>query len=540
MAGRRRAGRGGPITARGARRGEGGPRLPARGAGTVQRSRGWTERRGAGGVLREVRQAVRCVVRARGRAVLATAPEAASAGAGVAAPGGPRPGEPEAEAGTTIGARDKMATTSRGSRSLSLAGVEAKISGSNVLLRTLSQRILGQGVRMCSILQVENADSTSNIEEVFCRLPIPYVNEDFNADSTIRDFAATVCSPPSYTAIRRNVYLIKKHTAVRVDTGCTNCRADSTCKEDCECRAVLMSCSKNCRCSDLCINKPFRKDKKIKIVKTKQCAWGAVALEPMEKGEFVIEYVGEVIDDVTREQRLWNIDHGDKNCYMCEISKDFTIDATFKGNVSRFLDHGREPNCKLEKWPVRRYGSDLPSFHSFEAIARTRRRPHDASIGARGQHVASIGGEQNNMDFPQRMVDFGRQDLDHGLEQDLLDESLDASVNDADQQAQRSDEHVTQRPLSRSTRVISKKHKFTAEMPCIEETRPVHPEPRSAQANVNKQEANREDYSISRCLDVLDAMDDVPDEIKILASDVFRDVTNREMFLCYAPRLRGL
>jgi hypothetical protein len=28
-----------------------------------------------------------------------------------------------------------------------------------------------------------------------------------------------------------------------------------------------MSCSKNCRCSDLCTNRPFRKDKKIKIVK---------------------------------------------------------------------------------------------------------------------------------------------------------------------------------------------------------------------------------------------------------------------------------
>jgi SET domain-containing protein len=41
---------------------------------------------------------------------------------------------------------------------------------------------------------------------------------------------------------------------------------------------------------------------------------------------------------------------GDKNFYMCEISKDITIDATFKGNVSRFLNHSCEPNCKLEKW----------------------------------------------------------------------------------------------------------------------------------------------------------------------------------------------
>ncbi|KAL6899608.1 hypothetical protein ACP4OV_006266 [Aristida adscensionis] len=204
------------------------------------------------------------------------------------------------------------------------------------------------------LLQNENADLTNSIEEVFGRLPLPYVNQDFNIESTIRDFAQAVYKPPPYTHIRRNVYLIKKkRTSARADTGCTSCRADSTCKDDCECRGLSVSCSKNCRCSDLCTNKPFRKDKKIKIVKTNRCGWGAVALEPLEKGDFVIEYVGEVIDDATCEQRLWDIkQRGDRNFYMCEISKDFTIDATFKGNVSRFLNHSCEPNCKLEKWQV--------------------------------------------------------------------------------------------------------------------------------------------------------------------------------------------
>ncbi|CAL5020960.1 unnamed protein product [Urochloa decumbens] len=204
------------------------------------------------------------------------------------------------------------------------------------------------------LLQNENADFTNSIEEVFRRLPLPYVNEEFNIDSTIRDFSEAVYKPPPYTSIRRNVYLIKKkRTGVRVDIGCTNCRADSTCKEDCECRGLSMSCSKNCRCSDLCTNRPFRRDKKIKIVKTERCGWGAVALEPLEKGDFVIEYVGEVIDDVICEKRLWDIrKREDKNFYMCEISKDFTIDATFKGNVSRFLNHSCDPNCKLEKWQV--------------------------------------------------------------------------------------------------------------------------------------------------------------------------------------------
>lgn len=58
-----------------------------------------------------------------------------------------------------------------------------------------------------------------------------------------------------------------------------------------------------------------------------------------------------VISDAQCEQRLWDMKHkGMKDFYMCEIQKDFTIDATFKGNASRFLNHSCNPNCVLEKW----------------------------------------------------------------------------------------------------------------------------------------------------------------------------------------------
>lgn len=60
-----------------------------------------------------------------------------------------------------------------------------------------------------------------------------------------------------------------------------------------------------------------------------------------------------VISDALCEQRLWDMKSmGYKNFYMCEVRKDFTIDATFKGNPSRFLNHSCEPNCNLEKWLV--------------------------------------------------------------------------------------------------------------------------------------------------------------------------------------------
>ncbi|XP_024960491.1 histone-lysine N-methyltransferase ASHR3 isoform X1 [Cynara cardunculus var. scolymus] len=194
---------------------------------------------------------------------------------------------------------------------------------------------------------------TNNIEELFGRIPLPYMVEEFKIDPMLKDTMENKLEPPPYVHIRRNIYLVKKK---RYDTnrsiGCTDC-SSSTCSEDCVCRLQCISCSKACRCSEICTNKPFRKDKKIKIVLTDSCGWGVEAAEAIKKGEFIIEYVGEVISDALCEQRLWDMKHqGIKNFYMCEIRKDFTIDATFKGNASRFLNHSCGPNCNLEKWDV--------------------------------------------------------------------------------------------------------------------------------------------------------------------------------------------
>ncbi|KAL8133282.1 hypothetical protein AgCh_008659 [Apium graveolens] len=60
-----------------------------------------------------------------------------------------------------------------------------------------------------------------------------------------------------------------------------------------------------------------------------------------------------VISDAMCEQRLWDMKHmGTQNFYLVEVEKDLTIDSTFKGNSSRFLNHSCNPNCKLEKWQL--------------------------------------------------------------------------------------------------------------------------------------------------------------------------------------------
>lgn len=78
-----------------------------------------------------------------------------------------------------------------------------------------------------------------------------------------------------------------------------------------------------------------------------------MADEDIKRGEFVIEYVGEVIDDKTCEERLWKMKHlGETNFYLCEINRDMVIDATYKGNKSRYINHSCCPNTEMQKWII--------------------------------------------------------------------------------------------------------------------------------------------------------------------------------------------
>ncbi|KAL9683990.1 hypothetical protein QQ045_021421 [Rhodiola kirilowii] len=198
----------------------------------------------------------------------------------------------------------------------------------------------------------EHTIQARDFEDIFCRLRIPYIEQEFKIDVAWKDEEGPKVEPPQFVQIKRNIYIVKrKRDNVNDGLGCANCRP--TCSENCVCRVQYVSCSKACRCSDACTNRPFRKEKKIKIIQTEHCGWGVEAVESINKGEFIIEYIGEVIDDALCEKRLWDMKHkGTQNFYMCEIAKDFTIDATFKGNASRFLNHSCDPNCLLEKWQV--------------------------------------------------------------------------------------------------------------------------------------------------------------------------------------------
>lgn len=92
------------------------------------------------------------------------------------------------------------------------------------------------------------------------------------------------------------------------------------------------------------------------LVKNKLCVkkspihgWGVFARETVETGETVIEYTGEIVRYIVADNRQlsYSLAPGFSN-YMFEMDENVFIDATRKGNISRFINHNCDPNCFAE------------------------------------------------------------------------------------------------------------------------------------------------------------------------------------------------
>jgi hypothetical protein len=87
---------------------------------------------------------------------------------------------------------------------------------------------------------------------------------------------------------------------------------------------------------------------RLKVLRSKIQGRGLFVMEDACEGEFLIEYVGEVISHRLADEREKNYQSQGIGCYMFTLNKNFVIDATTKGNASRFINHSCEPNCETQ------------------------------------------------------------------------------------------------------------------------------------------------------------------------------------------------
>ncbi|XP_023021580.2 LOW QUALITY PROTEIN: SET domain containing 2 [Leptinotarsa decemlineata] len=125
------------------------------------------------------------------------------------------------------------------------------------------------------------------------------------------------------------------------------------CGEDCLNRLLLIECGNLCQVGERCTNKRFQKGlfAPVEVFNTEKKGLGLRAAANIAYGEFILEYVGEVLDSHEFDKRA-EVYSQDKNIhyYFMALRADAIIDATMKGNISRFINHSCDPNAETQKW----------------------------------------------------------------------------------------------------------------------------------------------------------------------------------------------
>ncbi|KAL2519978.1 histone-lysine N-methyltransferase ASHH2 [Forsythia ovata] len=210
----------------------------------------------------------------------------------------------------------------------------------------------------CSIPQ-EKSDAEINkeldISDASCE------EDAYDAFMKSKQNQSTVAQHSSWMLIKSNLFLHRSRKNQTIDEIMVcHCKTPSEgrrgCEDKCLNRMLNIECIQGtCPCGELCSNQQFQKHKyaKLKWFRCGKKGYGLQVVEDITEGQFLIEYVGEVLDMNAYEmrQREYAL-KGHKHFYFMTLNGSEVIDACAKGNLGRFINHSCDPNCRTEKWMV--------------------------------------------------------------------------------------------------------------------------------------------------------------------------------------------
>jgi histone-lysine N-methyltransferase ASH1L len=184
-----------------------------------------------------------------------------------------------------------------------------------------------------------------------------------------RDVAATW----NYKRIKTNVYFdVAKPVAkgyemqachCRIPRGLANPDSDTLCRgcgEDCINRMTYTECDTQlCPLpEDLCSNRRIQRQRSSALTLTLERfmtdakGWGVKTKTSIAPGDFIMEYVGEVVSEKEFKLRMLTEYIEDTHHYCLHLDSGMVIDGHRMGNECRFVNHSCEPNCEMQKWNV--------------------------------------------------------------------------------------------------------------------------------------------------------------------------------------------
>lgn len=116
------------------------------------------------------------------------------------------------------------------------------------------------------------------------------------------------------------------------------------CKNNCGADLPTTASESEINCKNVSIQRNFRQHILFAISDVENAGWGVFAKNNIKKNDFIIEYAGELISQDESDRR--GIIYENIRCsYLFEVNKKYVLDATLKGNKSRFVNHSHRPNC---------------------------------------------------------------------------------------------------------------------------------------------------------------------------------------------------
>jgi hypothetical protein len=118
-----------------------------------------------------------------------------------------------------------------------------------------------------------------------------------------------------------------------------------------ECNSfIIYECNQSCSCPLSCSTRVLQKGSQIKmqVFKTQEKGWGVRTLQAIEKGQYLDEYIGELISDSEAERRGVHYDTVDECSYLFDVTPDpnniYSIDSIRYCSATRWLNHSCNPN----------------------------------------------------------------------------------------------------------------------------------------------------------------------------------------------------